>query len=52
MKIYNLQIADLKYDKFTLVRTLKKRTDQQQFGRKRKVRQPADPSAKLKELQS
>jgi hypothetical protein len=23
MKIYNLQIADLKYDKFTLVRILK-----------------------------
>ena len=32
--------------------TLKKRTDQQQFGRKRKDRQTADPSAKLKELQS
>ncbi len=32
--------------------TLKKRTDQQQFGRKRKGRQTAHLSAKLKELQS
>jgi len=35
-----------------VVRHPKKRTDQQQFGRKLKDRQFADPSAKLKEIQS